>query len=250
MVVDNQTERNKMFKKLDLTQEEYQELSKTKDKENYVMNRYPLEKLNLAVEEYSCKKTEQVMVFPSALIKNNNYFEGIVVGKALNEIVNNIFNNNVLYIERHIAEKDRNYKQIIPYCIFTKDDSVFVYERSNSGSETRLHKMFSIGVGGHINPCDGANSEALIIACKREIMEEVNFSTDENMFPIALINDDSDEVGSVHFGIVYHIKLNENSIFTPIDKSILNGTFKNINELASDQSKLEKWTKLVLSLLI
>ena len=215
-----------------------------------ILNYYPMDKSKLLKDEEHIVKKEKVMVFNSSIIKNNHNFQGVVSGEDVEIISNEVFKpQNLLYIDRHVAEKDFNYKQIIPYCIFTKGDLVFVYERSKSGSETRLHNLLSIGVGGHINPCDGNNVEAVNSACKREIMEEVSFLTEDQITPIALINDDSDEVNSVHFGVVYHIKLNQDSIFIPVDKALSNGTFKTFDELLLDESRIEKWSKLVISVI-
>ena len=215
-----------------------------------ILNYYPMDKSKLLKDEEHIVKKEKVMVFNSSIIKNNHNFQGVVSGEDVEIISNEVFKpQNLLYIDRHVAEKDFNYKQIIPYCIFTKGDLVFVYERSKSGSETRLHNLLSIGVGGHINPCDGNNVEAVNSACKREIMEEVSFLTEDQITPIALINDDSDEVNSVHFGVVYHIKLNQDSIFIPVDKALSNGTFKTFDELLLDESRIEKWSKLVIPII-
>ena len=215
-----------------------------------ILNYYPMDKSKLLKDEEHIVKKEKVMVFNSSIIKNNHNFQGVVSGEDVEIISNEVFKHqNLLYIDRHVAEKDFNYKQIIPYCIFTKGDLVFVYERSKSGSETRLHNLLSIGVGGLINPCDGNNVEAVNSACKREIMEEVSFLTEDQITPIALINDDSDEVNSVHFGVVYHIKLNQDSIFIPVDKALSNGTFKTFDELLLDESRIEKWSKLVIPII-
>ena len=215
-----------------------------------ILNYYPMDKSKLLKDEEHIVKKEKVMVFNSSIIKNNHNFQGVISGEDVEIISNEVFKpQNLLYIDRHVAEKDFNYKQIIPYCIFTKGDLVFVYERSKSGSETRLHNLLSIGVGGHINPCDGNNVEAVNSACKREIMEEVSFLTEDQITPIALINDDSDEVNSVHFGVVYHIKLNQDSIFIPVDKALSNGTFKAFDELLLDESRIEKWSKLVIPII-
>lgn len=215
-----------------------------------ILNYYPMDKSKLLKDEEHIVKKEKVMVFNSSIIKNNHNFQGVISGEDVEIISNEVFKpQNLLYIDRHVAEKDFNYKQIIPYCIFTKGDLVFVYERSKSGSETRLHNLLSIGVGGHINPCDGNNVEAVNSACKREIMEEVSFLTEDQITPIALINDDSDEVNSVHFGVVYHIKLNQDSIFIPVDKALSNGTFKTFDELLLDESRIEKWSKLVIPII-
>ena len=49
-----------------------------------------------------------------------------------------------------LHESDSNYKQVIPYVLFTYKKSIFSYRRGKHGGEKRLHEKYSIGVGGHI----------------------------------------------------------------------------------------------------
>ncbi|RME72815.1 MAG: phosphoesterase, partial [Verrucomicrobia bacterium] len=57
------------------------------------------------------------------------------------------------WLPRPAAESDPTHKQWIPYILLcTRDDLLAVYPRR--GSETRLHGLWSCGIGGHINPVD------------------------------------------------------------------------------------------------
>ena len=58
------------------------------------------------------------------------------------------------FMERRYAEAHPNYKQPIPYVAIIKNDSVLCLTRLDKQGEARLHGKKSIGVGGHINPCD------------------------------------------------------------------------------------------------
>lgn len=189
---------------------------------------------------------EKVLVFRSDLLKEDN-FHGIVMGAECLRIKNKILDpKNLFYMNRSQAETRPSYKQVIPYCIFTKHDQIFVYQRSSKGSENRLHDLWSVGVGGHINPCDGNDSETLGNACKRELEEEVNFKNISSLKFIGLINDNSTVVNSVHFGVVYHINLSENSSFDVIDKALINGRFKQIQATLIQDCNWEDWSIFVI----
>ena len=60
------------------------------------------------------------------------------------------------FVRRGIAEEDRQKKQIIPYILLQTSDAGMTAAYNRQGSEERLHDLWSIGIGGHINPEDTA----------------------------------------------------------------------------------------------
>jgi predicted NUDIX family phosphoesterase len=116
---------------------------------------------------------------------------------------------NNLFMNRDLAERDERYKQIIPYVVLRYVDSIFSYVRGKKSSETRLMAMRSIGVGGHIEPIDqslfSSDRDMYLEAARREVNEEVKLDTMYREHVVALINDDSTEVGKVHLGDYAHL---------------------------------------------
>jgi predicted NUDIX family phosphoesterase len=112
------------------------------------------------------------------------------------------------YIERERAERDPNFKQVIPYVVLTTDQGfMFTYERLMGGGEERLHSKMSIGIGGHMNPVDDGSVRQ---AALRELREEVAIHglVMNRMEPIGFVNDDTNEVGAVHLGVVFEMRVN------------------------------------------
>ena len=114
-------------------------------------------------------------------------------------------------------EEDPTYKQLISYCILENErDEILVYERLSGGGEARLHGQSSIGVGGHMNDVKGADSinEVLRVNAQRELEEEVGLSAQksQNLAYIGFINDDTNEVGEVHMGVVFKINVNSSDV--------------------------------------
>ena len=66
----------------------------------------------------------------------------------------NAIDNAHAFLPRDEMENDPSKKQIIAYCVIEKGDSVFMTKRLKKQTEKRLHGLFSIGVGGHINTSD------------------------------------------------------------------------------------------------
>lgn len=165
------------------------------------------------------KFDEQIIVVPRTTLFDNekNAFNGFL--SKNDEKGNNIFNSLRQYDvkRRGDMEEDPGFKQLISYCLLeNQNGEILVYERLSGGGEERLHGQSSIGVGGHMNDVVGADSinEVLRVNTQRELEEEVGLPTEDsqNMEYLGFINDDNNEVGKVHMGVVFKITVNSNDV--------------------------------------
>ena len=148
-----------------------------------------------------------------------------------------LLKENHKFMTRRDAEKNPNFKQLIPYVIFFHDNKILSYQRGVLLSEDRLLHNHSIGVGGHIS-IDDPNlfSTSYEDGIYREIHEELHIDTEYTEKIVALLNDDSDDVGQVHFGII-HILNVEKPLVRKKEKSINNPTFVSIKKLKNNIDK-------------
>ncbi|HZV34167.1 MAG TPA: hypothetical protein VFB72_06275, partial [Verrucomicrobiae bacterium] len=156
---------------------------------------------------------ERVLCFERKLLEELGVFQGISmdVDKYLPVLT---ASSNVLYKNRCEAELDRNYKQLIPYVLVICRDKILRYRRGKGGQETRLHGLFSVGIGGHIAEEDNGlftNASGYQEGMRRELLEEVAIE-EVNEVAVGLINDDSTEVGYVHFGVVHVLQVTQEEI--------------------------------------
>lgn len=165
------------------------------------------------------KFDEQIIVVPRATLFDNekNAFNGFL--SKNDEKGSNIFNALSQYDvkRRGDMEEDPEFKQLISYCLLeNQSGELLVYERLSGGGEERLHGQSSIGVGGHMNDVVGADSinEVLRVNAQRELEEEVGLSAEDsqNMEYLGFINDDNNEVGKVHMGVVFKITVSSNDV--------------------------------------
>ena len=118
---------------------------------------------------------------------------------------------NYTFLPRGKVENDPSWQQIIPYLILEVGGKIFLMRRKGDHTETRLSSMYSIGVGGHVNRKDirelGKLSSAAQVfsLAKREFEEEVDYKGTYQTKFLGLLNDDSNEVGMVHLGLVVHL---------------------------------------------
>lgn len=160
---------------------------------------------------------------------------------------------NSRFIPRAAAEQDPSWKQIIPYVVMHVGDRVFLYRRGKKSTETRLVALHSVGLGGHVNPADeslfsAAGRQAYERALHREIHEEVlvDPAIVRSERIVAVINDDSVEVGRVHFGVVHLWELASPEVASRETK-IADPRFVAVDELAAPGGpELETWSRLVI----
>ena len=144
------------------------------------------------------------------------------------------------YRPRPAMEVDPTFKQIIPYLVLRDGPRYFLMRRTRAGGDARLHDRFTIGVGGHLNPGD----EGLAGGLRREWAEEVVADFEPDFDLIALLNDDTTEVGAVHLGAVYVADAAGRAVaIRETDK--LTGSFVEPAQVAAVAERLETWSLLV-----
>jgi len=187
---------------------------------------------------------ERVLCFPRSLLEEVGVFQGLSmdVDKYLPVVTSS---KRLVYINRSEAEQDKRYKQLIPYVLVLCDGKVLRYRRGKGGQETRLHGLYSVGIGGHISEQDSFFANVgYHDGMRREIMEEVAVE-EMNESMVAVINDDSTEVGQVHFGVV-HIMHVANENVVGHRSGIVSPEFVPIAEAVKDLSGCESWSRLCL----
>ena len=193
------------------------------------------------------------------LVIERKVFEGVGIFNGLEfnveRYLQKIFAAGVpRFMDRSQAEKDPNYKQLIPYVIMSCNGRYLSYIRGRRAGEKRLVGNRSIGIGGHINPDDADNMplfnanfyESYLAAVKREVEEEVILQTSYIEKVVALLNDESNEVGRVHLGIVHHWILDEPMV-SRREQMITQLTFMTIEELENVRDTMETWSSLCLN---
>lgn len=217
------------------------------------------------------KSNELVLVFKDELMYG---FEGLlpedypnslyVYGVSTNEKDLRWLNEccfRSFFRPRGLVETNPTYKQVIPYIVITTGDHVFTYQRD--GTESRLSKKISIGIGGHVNNTDfkigGTLVDAMNDAAYREFFEEVSLGDTSNTArrhvsnylkrPAAVLyaGKESDMVNHVHFGAVYIVKVQS---YLAAGMTLLEeGTqldWMSVSDL-KDCDDLEEWSKLVVA---
>lgn len=180
------------------------------------------------------------------------------------------YGTTVSVLDRNMAETNVNYRHIIPYVAVKFQNQLAVYPRT--GSEKRLHALFSIGFGGHVDVKDVVlstphNEKSMFStyikktsnidvvatirkALDREMLEEIGLTVEyiKQFEPIIL---NSTAVDSVHLGVPYLTIVSAKKMLTKSDE-ITNILWKTKEELLcmEKEALLENWSINLLHQLI
>ena len=189
---------------------------------------------------------ENILVIRRSLFDELGRFQGLSFEpqRYLKAIISD---RNTLFLRRAEAENDPTYKQIIPYVILAYEGRVVFYVRGKRAGEQRLVAKGSIGIGGHLNDADvglfSLNEEHYNRVVEREVHEEIHLLSKFQNQIVALLNDDSTEVGRVHLGIVHIFKLKEPKV-QKREAMITGLTFLTKEELMARRESLESWSQI------
>src|SRR5205085_9897467 len=127
------------------------------------------------------------------------------------------------------------------------ENKVLHYVRGKKAGEQRLVAKGSIGIGGHMNDNDESlfalDEDAYRAGVEREVNEEIKIDTKFEDRIVALLNDDTTEVGRVHLGIVHLSKLAEPKL-EKREAMITGLTFLSKEELLSRRETMETWSQI------
>ena len=123
---------------------------------------------------------------------------------------------------------------------------VLSYVRGKKAGEQRLVAE-PLLIGGHINDEDEGlftvDREAYHAAVQREVTEELHVGTKYRDRVVALLNDDSNEVGQVHLGVVHVFELESDDVKKR--ESMITGLeFLDRDQLQARRDSMETWSQI------
>jgi len=202
-----------------------------------------------------------------------NFHEGFWDDKD-GEMMSVLDDDQPEWMMRGDAEKNRDYKQLIPYSLIinAREKLIYLYQRSTRDKdypEKKLQGNYSIGVGGHVEDNNGfdmighildilfsqlpeGSDDQVMFTLYREIVEEVKISGQiGEIKEIGYINDDSNEVGWKHLGIVFIVDTAA-TVVSPNDSESVSGKMVTLKELeailAQAGDKVDPWTRILMPL--
>ncbi len=185
---------------------------------------------------------ERVLVVPRSVALAGGPWHG-VRGAGVGELVEAVRHHGV-FLPRAEVEGDPSVKQVIPYLVLRDGTDYFLMRRTRAGGDARLHDLWTIGIGGHVNPGDGDLAGGLA----REWAEEVVAGFTPPFTPVGLLNDDTNDVGAVHLGVVCVADAAGRPVVIR-ETTKLSGSFAPPPRVCDVRDRLETWSRLAFDFL-
>lgn len=148
------------------------------------------------------------------------------------------------FMRRGQVEEDPAYQQVIPYVVFRHRDRYLLTLRLKASSEKRLRRLYSLGIGGHINPADALDGDPITGGMRREWEEEVSYGGSFRARLLGLLKEESSPVGRVHLGVVFLLDGDSPDIsIRETDK--LSGELLTLDEMRIHYLEMESWSQVV-----
>ena len=185
--------------------------------------------------------SENILVVYRDILLGAQVWQGLKPGDCQDYIER--INKHKEFLPRPHMETNPQYKQIIPYLIFKHDERYFLMQRKSQASEQRLKNKYCLGIGGHIRQEDLANGGTLFDWAAREFHEEVEYRGNLKIKPLGVLNDDSNEVGRVHLGLV--LLLEGDCPAIRVKSELKSGILLTHQECTAYFDSMESWTQMV-----
>ncbi len=182
--------------------------------------------------------SEQVLVVPRAAVIPGRGWHGVRTSDLAGVL--ETISCEGRFEPRAEMESDPRWKQVIPYLVVRDGARFFLMQRTRAGADARLHDLWSIGVGGHLNPGDRGVAGGL----QREWREEIDAAFDPQPVLFGLLNDDTTDVGRVHLGVVFVADAGGQSVAIR-ETAKLRGAFATAEEVLAVSEHLETWSQLI-----
>jgi len=188
---------------------------------------------------------ESVLCVPRTTIFPDGAWHGLVA-TGLERVLRTI-RATAEYRPRDLVEDDPSRQQIIPYCIVRHaDDTYLLTHRLRASSEKRLHHLYSLGVGGHVNPGDGeVEDDPVVGGLRREWAEEIVCPSPAVARLVALLNDDTTPVSRVHLGLVFLVEPAGDEPAAVREVRKLEGEVLSLEAMRRHYLNMESWSQLV-----
>ena len=203
-----------------------------------------VQKISLPNALLADKWTEQIMVVKNSNLFGTERWQNIKTADL--ELYITAIIKHTEFMPRGLAETNFEYKQIIPYVIFTHDNKYFLMQRKGTASESRLASNYSLGIGGHLRQ-DDIKSDSVFEWAQREFNEEITYADASSYTFLGILNDDSNEVGSVHLGVIILLKGASDKI--AVRSELKSGQLLTLEECKTYYPQMESWTQKVFDML-
>lgn len=190
---------------------------------------------------------EDIVVFPAKSLRKYITGTGIRTTPLENrrELISELFSE-----QRRVAEKEFSIIQLVSAFIIKYQNKYLTYKRTARLPEERLHGVYSIPFGGHLNPDDILplfdifDPKIATVVLTRELREEIILEKNRmpNIEYVGLLYDDSRDISRQHLGIVYHVYFDSPEFKIGERGFLMDAKFETLDEIQARRADFENWS--------
>jgi predicted NUDIX family phosphoesterase len=189
--------------------------------------------------------TEHVLCVRRDDVFNAGTWHGLAAGGPQVDAARDVIRTQAFFMPRGEVEDDPSYQQIITYAIFRHRGRYLLTRRLKASTEKRLQQLYSLGVGGHVNPGDvGGAGDPVEDGLRREWQEEVVYHGGADVRTLGLLKDDSSPVSKVHLAVVYLVDGDSPEIEIR-ERDKLSGELLTLDDMRIYYLEMESWSQIV-----
>ncbi len=161
-----------------------------------------------------------------------------------------LLNKESIFLPRGPLEEDDSFKQIIGQVTLQVGNEFLLHQITSEGSESRLHDLWPLFLGGHIDETDKGHENVVEYAADREFNEEVKYEGNilEKKFLGLVYVEDGNFVNHVHVGMCFLFKGDSKKV-TLNENKLANLKFVDVDYLNANIKNLTYWSREIIPLL-
>ncbi len=219
-------------------------------------NRFALRSWKPAITEFFADRFQKALLDEEVVVFGRELLEVLFPEPGLRYLASDesdMLISHTYPMQRREAEENFDVIQLVSQFLVVRRGTIATYKRTKRLPEARLHGVYSMLFGGHLNPEDVPplfsvfDPQAGPSLIQRELSEELRFSSPPSLSLVGAIYDPRTEVSTQHLGVLYEVHPAEDSTIEIGERGFLMDLRFETPEMISDRlTDFENWSELVL----
>lgn len=186
---------------------------------------------------------DKVLVVPAEMAFEHGEWQGFLFSDSWATYFEKLVEEKGIWMPRSEVEGSTAYQQIIPWGVFKHDTKYLEIKKGADGPHQRLYMKYCLGTEGHVFEDEFEQFGGLTEWMNQKFHEENEYAGNLNITSIGVVNDNSDDLGKHHIGIVYLLEGDSPVIKTKVHEE---SVMKALSDFSGEDVQfLDRWSQMV-----
>lgn len=187
---------------------------------------------------------ELVMGLPSATVFGQGEWQGLLMDEQRAQALVSTLEQQAEWRPRLEAEEDDDWQQIYPYALFKCGNLYAEYKRGTKNtSDNRLNLKYTLAIGGHVFKPEFEQTKTITNWIQQIFHQDVQYEGNITPHCIGILNDNADDLGKYHLGIIYVLEGDTTDIRSKIHDEVRLLKLQDFTN--EDIEFLERWSQMI-----